>query len=270
MAKEKKEKLSRQEKKEAKKRAKEQGVTDIEKDETTGGKVGVFVVTLFIIAVWLGIFAVLIKWDVGGFGSTVLSPLLKDVPVISAILPDTKQQDAKADGDYPYDTLAEAIEQIKSLELQLKTAQDQVAADNETASQLNEEINRLKTFEQQQSEYQQLKAKFDEEIVFNDNAPDISQYKAYYESISPDNAEMLYKQVVQQIQYSEQVQDYAKAYSEMKPAQAAGIFSTMTNNLDLVAEILNSMKADARGKILGAMDPAIAAKVTKIMAPENK
>jgi flagellar motility protein MotE (MotC chaperone) len=267
VAKEKRERLSRKEKKEAKKRAKEQGFSDVDREETAGGKVGVAIVTIFIIAVWLGIFALLIKWDLGGFGSTVLSPLLKDVPVVNAILPDTKTEDTAVDGDYPYDTLAEAVEQIKSLELQLKSSQDQIAANDETVSQLNEEISRLKTFEQQQAEYQQLKAKFDEEIVFNDNAPDVSQYKAYYESISPDNAELLYKQVVQQTEYSDEVKDYAKAYSEMKPAQAAGIFETMTNNLDLVAEILNNMSADARGSILGAMDPAIAAKVTKIMAP---
>ncbi|MFA9375359.1 MAG: MotE family protein [Lachnotalea sp.] len=267
MAKEKKAKVSRKEKNELKKRAKAQGLNDIEKEETTGGKIGVVVVTLFIIAVWLGIFALLIKWDVGNFGSTVLYPVLKDVPVISAILPNTTTQDAAADGDYPYDTLAQAVEQIKSLELQLQTAQDQITTNDSTVEERNAEIERLKAFEDQQTEYQQLKAKFDEEIVFNDNAPDISEYKAYYESISPDNAELLYKQVVQQIAYSDEVKDYAKAYSQMKPAQAAGIFETMTNNLDLVAEILTNMSTDARGSILGAMDPAIAAKVTKIMAP---
>jgi flagellar motility protein MotE (MotC chaperone) len=267
VAKEKKEKLSRKEKKEAKKRAKAQGISDMEAEDTAGSKVGVVVVTLFIIAVWLGIFSLLIKWDLGGFGSTVLTPLLKDVPIISAILPDTKAQDLAADGDYPYDTLAEAVEQIKSLELQLHTAQEQITANDETIAQLNEEITRLKSFEQQQTQYEQLKAKFDEEIVFNDNAPDVSEYKAYYESISPDNAELLYKQVVQQIEYSDQVKDYAKAYSQMKPAQAAGIFESMTDNLELVAEILKNMSTDARGDILGAMDPAIAAKVTKIMAP---
>jgi flagellar motility protein MotE (MotC chaperone) len=267
VAKEKKEKLSRKEKKEMKKSAKAQGIKDVETEDTAGGKFGVVVVTLFIIAVWLGIFALLIKWDVGNFGSTVLYPVLKDVPVVSAILPDTKTGDLAADGDYPYDTLAQAVEQIKSLELQLQTEQEQITAKDETVAQLNAEIERLKAFEQQQTEYQQLKAKFDEEIVFNDNAPDVSEYKAYYESISPDNAELLYKQVVQQTEYSDEVKDYAKAYSQMKPAQAAGIFETMTNNLELVAEILQNMSADARGSILGAMDPTIAAKVTKIMAP---
>ncbi len=267
MAKEKKEKLSRKEKKELKSKAKAQGIQDVETEDTAGGKVGVVVVTLFIIAVWLGIFSLLIKWDVGGFGSTVLYPIFKDTPVISAILPDVKTADAAVDGDYPYDTLAQAVEQIKSLELQLQTAQEQIATNDETVAQLNAEIERLKVFEQQQTEYQQLKAAFDEDIVFNDNAPDVSEYKAYYESISPENAELLYKQVVQQTVYSEEVQDYAKAYSQMKPAQAAGIFETMTSNLELVAEILENMSADERGSILGAMDPTIAAKVTKIMAP---
>lgn len=267
MAKEKKEKLSRKEKKELKKKAKAQGMSVAEEENTAGGKAGVVLVTIFIIAVWLGIFSLLIKWDIGNFGSTVLYPVLKDVPIISAILPNAKTQDAAVDGDYPYDTLAQAVEQIKSLELQLKTAQDQLAANDETVAQLNAEIERLKAFEQQQTQYQQLKAKFDEDIVFNDNAPDISEYKAYYESISPDNAELLYKQVVQQTEYTAEVKDYAKTYSQMKPAQAAGIFNTMTNNLELVAQILNNMNADARGSILGAMDPTIAAKVTKIMAP---
>jgi flagellar motility protein MotE (MotC chaperone) len=267
VAKEKKEKISKKEKKEMKKSAKAQGINGVDTEDSVGGKFGVVVVTFFIIMVWLGIFALLIKWDVGNFGSTVLYPVLKDVPVVSAILPDTNTQDLSVDGDYPYDTLAQAIEQIKSLELQLQTAQEQITADDDIVSQLNAEIDRLKAFEQQQTEYQQLKAEFDEEIVFNDNAPDVSEYKSYYESISPDNAELLYKQVVQQTEYSDEVEEYAKTYSAMKPAQAAAIFETMTSNLELVAEILQNMSADARGSILGAMDPTIAAKVTKLMAP---
>ena len=55
----------------------------------------------------------------------------------------------------------------------------------------------------------------------------------------------------------------------MKPKQAAGIFEQMTNNLDLVARILKEMDTEARGDILGVMDPEIAAKLTKIMEPES-
>ena len=54
--------------------------------------------------------------------------------------------------------------------------------------------------------------------------------------------------------------DYVKAYSQMKPKQAAAIFDTMTDNLELVAKILSAMKADARGDILGNMKTDTAAK----------
>ena len=57
--------------------------------------------------------------------------------------------------------------------------------------------------------------------------------------------------------------------SEMKPQAAASIFEAMTDNLGLASRILAVMSAEDRGKILGAMDPEIAARITKIMDPES-
>ena len=62
--------------------------------------------------------------------------------------------------------------------------------------------------------------------------------------------------------------DFVKAYSQMKPKQAAGIFEQMTDNLDLVARILDKMDATARAKILGVMDAEVASQLTKIMDPD--
>ena len=81
--------------------------------------------------------------------------------------------------------------------------------------------------------------------------------------------EIPYKQVVIQEQESKEVQDYARAYSEMKPKEAAAIFDTMTDNFDLVAKILQSMTAKNRGDILAKMDAANAARLTKIMNPDS-
>ncbi len=55
----------------------------------------------------------------------------------------------------------------------------------------------------------------------------------------------------------------------MKPKQAAGVFEEMTDNLDLVAKILNAMSVEDRAKILGAMDASVAAKLTKMMDPDS-
>ena len=65
------------------------------------------------------------------------------------------------------------------------------------------------------------------------------------------------------------VEDYAKTYSSMKAKQAAAIFDTMTDDLQLVADILLNMSTQARADILGKMDPEIAAKLTAIMEPDN-
>ena len=67
-----------------------------------------------------------------------------------------------------------------------------------------------------------------------------------------------------------QVEDYAKTYSNMKPQEAASIFDTMTDNLGLVADILMNMGTQQRADILGKMDATTAAKLTEIMEPTKK
>ena len=89
------------------------------------------------------------------------------------------------------------------------------------------------------------------------------------EEMDPATAEYLYKQVVTQLEESQEIQDYAQAYADMKPKQAAAIFETMTDDLNLVAKILNAMSIESRANILGAMDSTIAGKLTKIMNPDT-
>ena len=78
----------RNQRKEAKKRAKELENQERELDEQIEGtNASVVVVTIFIIVIWLGILCLLVKMDVGGFGSNVLTPMLKDIPLFNKILP---------------------------------------------------------------------------------------------------------------------------------------------------------------------------------------
>ena len=55
--------------------------------EGIGSKIGTAVIIVLIVIIWLAIFALLIKMDIGGMG-TKLRPLIKDVPVLNLILPD--------------------------------------------------------------------------------------------------------------------------------------------------------------------------------------
>ena len=155
------------------------------------------------------------------------------------------------------------------LELELERAKSAETTSTDEVKELQAEVDRLKTFEDSQVEFQRIKTEFYEEVVYSDKGPGIEEYKKYYEEIDPAAAEYLYKQVVQQTEETDEVKNYAMAYSSMKPKEAAAIFEAMTDNLDLAARILNAMEAEDRGKILGVMDPEVAAKLTKIMDPES-
>lgn len=260
----------KKQKKEARKRAKEIEAQEAElsADDESGGFFTV-IATIGIILVWVAILCVVIKLDVGGFGSKVLTPLLKDVPVVNLILPNSPDSGNISTDNGGYTNLNDATEQIKNLELQLQQAQTDNLKLQEDVANLKAENARLQEFEDKQVEFQRIKNEFYEEVVYAENGPGAETYQKYYESMDPTTAEYLYKQVIAQLQEDKSVQDYASAYSSMKPKKAAAIFEQMTDNLNLAARILKTMSAENRGNILGEMDPAIAAKLTKIMDPES-
>lgn len=245
---------------------------DLADEDESGGSGSVFAVTFVIVLVWIGILCLVVKLDFGGFGSNVLTPILKDVPVLNLILPGSSEvavEDGESGAYGGYTSLREAVDYIKELELELERAQSAQTDSSDEVAQLKAEVERLKTFEDSQVDFQRIKTEFYEEVVYAENGPGIEEYRKYYEEMDPATAEYLYKQVVTQLQESSEIEKYAQAYSEMKPKEAAAIFEAMTDNLDLAARILGAMEADNRGKILGAMDPEIAARITKIMDPES-
>ena len=226
------------------------------------------IIIALIILIWLGIFIVLIKLDVGGFGSKVLAPVLKDVPVINKILPEASDEDVSE--EIPYKSLAEAASYIKELEQELAGYQELENNKDTQISDLQAEVNRLKQFEEQQKAFEELRAKFYEEVVFGEKAIDVENYIEYYQSIDKENADLLYLRAIEKYAYSQEVQERAKYYSSMKPAKAAQIFVEMTGDLDIVVALLNSMSAENSGAIISAigdLDSVLAAKITKLLMP---
>ena len=241
---------------------------DVGVEEKKGNKLVSILIGILIILVWLVIFAALIKFDVGGFGSSVMRPIFKDVPIINKILPDANDTEVSTD-EYPYKNLAEAIDYIKDLEKQIdkyKKAGDDSATQ---IADLQAEVDRLKTFEDNQAAFEQEKQQYYNEVVFGASAIDYENYKRYYEEIEPDYAAE-YKQVAQQYLYDEQYKDLAEAYTNMKPAKAAAALYEMTGNMDIIVGILKNMEADSRAKILNALsdlDAVYCAKITALLAP---
>jgi flagellar motility protein MotE (MotC chaperone) len=256
-----------------KKSKKELDMDEVELDENGepiedegGGKLTSIIIGIVVILIWLAIFALLIKMDVGGVG-TMLRPYLKNVPVINQILPDASSEEIEEETGYKFNSLAEAVDRIKQLEKELETYQNSSSDSAQKIAELQAEIDRLKVYEENQEYYDQLKDEFDREVVYTDNAPDIEEYKKWYEAMDPDNAAEIYAEVVERIQTSAKVTEWAEAFSKMDAENAAAILEEMTGDTDLVAEILMSMTSKQRAAILAEMDTVFAAKMTKIMYP---
>ncbi len=264
-------KEQKEQKKEAKKRAREIAKQeDALAEQEEGNTLVTFGATLLIVVLWLAVICVIIKMDIGGFGSNIMTPILKDIPVVNKILPGVSMSVTSNPEEYGgYTNLKDAVDQIKKLELQIDNLQVSINTKDEEAKTLKAEIIRLQEFEKKQVEFQRIRTEFYEEVVYADKGPGAEEYAKYYETMDPAMAEYIYKQVVASVQATKEIQDYASAYSQIKPKEAAGIFEKMTDDLNLVAKILNAMNAENRGKILGAMDPTVAAKLTKIMDPER-
>ncbi len=237
-------------------------------DDSDNGTGSAILVTLFIIIIWIAILGLLIKLDVGGFGSNVLRPILKDVPVLSWILPEdheTETTDEEAYGGYT--SLRDAVDQILVLEQQLEQLQTVNNADAEEIERLRAENARLQSFEESQLEFERIKNEFYQEVVYAANGPGADAYVKYYESMDPTTAEAIYARVIAEQAQDLEMSTYAGAYSSMKPKQAAAIFEEM-DDIELVAKILKQMSVEQRGEILGAMTPEFAARLTRIMDPD--
>lgn len=223
--------------------------------------------TALIVAVWVAILCVLVKLDVGGVGSNVLKPLLKNVPVVNKILPNTGDADKEEDEYAGYGDMEDAVAQIKQLEQELQAAQEQNLSYANEINELKEENSRLKNFEDDQLELERLKNEFYEEVVYAEKGPGVEEYQKYYEAMDPATAEYLYQQTIQETATNKELSDYVATYSAMKAKEAAAVFDTMTNDLDLVAKILSAMSAEDRAKILEQMNEENAARLTKMMDP---
>ena len=234
-------------------------------EESVGSKIGTALVVVLIILVWLAIFALLIKMDVGGVGSA-LTPLIKDVPGLNMILPGYGEDEyAHFFDDYPYKSVEEAVDYIKDLEKEIDRLENTNGTYAKKILDLEAEIARLKVFEDEYEAFEERVRKFDINVVYNSQAPDIEEYKKYYEEINPETAAEIYRQVVEQLQYDETIKQKADLLKNMKPGNAAKALEEMTADLEYTCKILLSMKPAEATEIMNKMDNLFVARLLQTM-----
>lgn len=221
-----------------------------------------FIILLLIILIWLVIFVFLIKLDVGGFGTT-LRPIIKDIPGVNKVLPDISDEELAYEKDYPYSSLEDAMAIIDQLEEENGKLSLEIEEYKNINNQLEEEIASLDDIKQEVNKFNERVLEFDREIVLNEKAPSIEEYIKYYQSINPENAEIIYRQVVKTVDDIEEIKKNANIYNEMDPRAAASIFESLSNDTDLLIKILSHMNSESTAEILSEMNPELAAVLTK-------
>lgn len=234
----------------------------MENDEKKSGGMGCLVGIIVVLALIAGIVAVF-YFNVSGVNEKYLYPTLRKVGLFENMIPEEVEVDEYA--DYTPELFIKDIEklqdEINGLKIEMKNSQ----ADIKTK---DEEIARLKVFEDERIKFKEEKDLFDQNVVYNTSAPPLNDYIAYYEKLFPENAAKLYKEALGDVQRSEELTSYLKTYESMDSKKAAKILEQMvTTDLDLVVDILNGVKVANRASLLEQMSPDVAARVSKRLAP---
>lgn len=254
---------------EVKRRAKEIARQEEALGDEDGNGLVTFAATVFIVVLWLAVIAVVIKLDIGGFGSSVMTPILQDVPVLNKILPVNSLTETNDPDSYGgYSNLSEAVAYIRDLELEVERLQTSNNVKDTDLETLRAEVRRLQEFESAQVEFQRIQNEFFEEVVYSDKGPGAEEYRKWYEAMNPTTAESLYRQVIIQLEESSEFQEFARGFAQMKPKAAAQLLEEMTD-LNRVARILSALNAEERAAIMNQMNAEFGARVATIMDPNS-
>ncbi len=221
--------------------------------------------------IFLIILVLIVGAAVAVFGFNILNlrdeyvyPALRGLPVVGDWIP---AEESDEEDEYSGLTKEQLIVQNKKLASENKALEEDKKTLTDRISEDDKEITRLKEFESNQTKFQNEKAEFDRRIAEND----IEAYKDYYESIYPENADAIYREVATQEAVDKELKQYVQTFEGMKKDAAAKVLEEMIGtDMDLVVRILNNISAEKRGDILSAMDAANAAAAAKQMAPDEQ
>ena len=238
------------------KESNETDIQDVEELEVHKKKKRKWIFILVLVFVGLLLFLTM-YFDIAHIRSKHLSKMLQKVPIVKNIVSSSNVEDSPSEESLEMEQLKQQLEEVqnqyKNL-LQQKEEQD-IA------------LERLKEIEEQQLEFQQRKKEF-EELIINQKTFDAEAYEKFYRTLDPETAENIYRVAIDQMQLNKEIKKYVETYEEMDESAVAAIFEEMsTTDMELVVLILQNIEVEQRARILGEMDPKIAATITKQMAP---
>jgi flagellar motility protein MotE (MotC chaperone) len=188
-------------------------------------------------------------------------PFMRKIPIVQSMVP----AEGEASTDPIYSMGAEDLRN-ETLKLRKKLEEAEAETDDARAQSASylEQMKTLQAFEEQQVSFKRDKEEFDQMVALKDP----EAYSAYYERISPENAERLYPMAAAEAGQAGLQKKYAQTFAQMDESSAAAALEQLIpTDMDLVVMVMGSLGPDAAGEIFDQMSAASVAAVTKRMAP---
>jgi hypothetical protein len=232
---------------------------------------------LLIIAVVLaGFMFFILKMNVLGVADTYREAIEK-VPLLNLALPAPEGEETKLE-EMSAEELAGRIQSLESENAALAAEKTQSQAEIERLRKFEDEYNALLLVNDEKAA--SLKKQSDELAAEKKRLEDMSYdlgrmaaegdregFAKYFESVSPETAQEIYAQIVQQRQAADQNKEFIKMIEAVDTKATAAIFESLGNaRLDLIVETLKSMKRDLAAEIIAQLTPELAASVTTRLA----
>ncbi|NLM09509.1 MAG: hypothetical protein GX213_01755 [Clostridiaceae bacterium] len=245
------------------------------------GILTILVSILIVLIIFGGAFYYLLKNDVGGLGE-YFRPSIGRIPVLKLALPPLPESEDPYDPKYltqqellaKYNELrstnkelSEQLEVANKRIANLEKEKDQwgaVAGEAQEILEKNEET--VKQILEQMEQLDSDKKEFDRIVAMSD----AEAFARYYEKVDPENAQELYREIIQNEVVEQNYKNLAKPYTEMEPANAAAILTELGNSdMELVVNLIEAMKTDEKAEIIENMDPKFAAELMKSIADKK-
>lgn len=229
----------------------------------SGAKIFIVIFALFILAALIAI----IGFNVFNIRDGQLMPALSKIPVIGSFISTEESQGAD---EYEAYTNEDLIQKINTLTAELeneRTLREAAEKRNDIYLQENDNLaDKLEGFDERYQQFIQERNEFEERIVFNNP----SDYSSYYESVNPENAEILYPIAKLTAEREAELKKYINLVSATDETKAAKILEELIpTDLDLVVLVMRNINVETGGEILSAMSAENGAAVLKRMSPEQ-
>lgn len=232
----------------------------------------VLLILLLIIAAFGGVFYFIVYNNTGNVTLKYYSNL-KKIPVLNLALPeppDPLNPKYMTTGEIKkqYDIYRSENEALKK---QLEDANGKIdeykAYKDNYDTLVGEEEKKIQDLDAREAviaakelQLKELQSGVDESIANGDK----DSFKTWFESIEPENAALIYENVIKEQQVDANIRKFAQVYAEMDAAAAARIFEQMgSSKIDMIAETLRAMNKENASKILESMAPDFAANATE-------